>query len=251
LGTGRLLVGTSGWSYDHWRDRFYPEHLPSRRRLAFYATRFATVEVNATFYGLPKNRTIGEWRDAVPAEFVFAVKGSRYITHVRKLRDAGDEVRTFTERVRPLGAKLGPVLWQLPPFLERDLDLLESFLGELPGNGIRHAIEFRHESWLGDPVFSLLRQHHTASVHVSGDMLPADFTPTADFVYVRLHGTARHHGSYARPQLEPWAAFLRAQLQAGRDAYAYFNNDAEGHAPADAERLARMLVDHREEALLT
>lgn len=251
MGAGRLLVGTSGWSYDHWRARFYPEHLPTPRRLGYYATRFSTVEVNATFYGLPKEKTVLGWRDAVPDDFVFAVKGSRYVTHIRKLRDVSEEIDTFLERVRPLGAKLGPLLWQLPPFLERDLGLLEAFISALPSDGLRHAIEFRHDTWLDDDVFALLQRHGVAVVHVSGDMLATDFTPTADFVYARFHGTTRYHGSYAAPQLEPWAAFLRQQLDAGRDAYAYFNNDAEGHAPVDAARLLGMLEGTPGEVLTT
>ena len=240
MAEGRLLVGTSGWSYDHWRGRFYPEHLAHEKRLAYYAGRFGTVEVNASFYGLPAEKTVLGWRDSVPDGFVFAMKGSRYVTHMRKLADVSEPVERFVARVLPLGAKLGPVLWQLPPFLQRDLGLLAGFLGTLPRE-LRHAIEFRNESWLEPETFSLLSDSDVAIVHVSGDMLRTDLTPTASFVYARFHGTTRYHGSYSPTQLEPWAAFLRIQLKAGRDCYAYYNNDAEGHAPADAQRLLGML----------
>lgn len=241
--SAELFVGTSGWSYDHWRGRFYPAHLAANKRLPFYAGHFRTVEVNATFYGLPKTETVKAWRDAVPDGFIFAVKGSRYVTHMRKLQNATEPLGRFFERIEPLGPKQGPLLWQLPPFMERDLDLLSGFLDVLPQH-VRHAIEFRNESWLAEDVFGLLRDRNVAVVHVSGDMLRADLTPTADFSYVRFHGTTRYHGSYGRPQLKPWASFLDQQLQAGRDCYAYFNNDAEGHAPADAQRLLGMLEGH-------
>lgn len=241
MAEGRLRIGTSGWSYDHWRERFYPPRLGTPKRLGYYASRFDTVEVNATFYGLPKEGTVRGWHDAVPEDFVFAVKGSRYITHIRKLVDTAEEVRTFCARIEPLGTKLGPLLWQLPPFLERDLPLLDAFLDGLPGDGQRHAVEFRHDSWLHEDTFAALAARGVAVVNVSGDMLPCDYTTTAGFVYARFHGTTRYHGSYAEPQLQPWATFLGEQLNAGRDCYVYFNNDAEGHAPVDGERLMGML----------
>lgn len=241
--TPELRIGTSGWSYAHWRGVFYPEHLPVSERLAFYATRFATVEVDATFYRLPSADTVARWRDAVPQDFLFAVKGSRFITHFRKLAGTADQERAFLQRMSLLGPKLAVVLWQLPPTLQRDDRLLEEFVQRLPSDGPRHAVEFRHESWLGDGVLDLLRRHGVAMVSVSGDMLRADLTPTTDFVYARFHGTARYHGSYERPALHPWAAFLRERLAEGSDCFAYFNNDFEGHAPADAARLAVMLEE--------
>lgn len=241
--SAQLLVGTSGWSYDHWRGRFYPEHLPADERLGYYAAHFRTVEVNATFYGLPKTTTVETWREAVPDDFVFAVKGSRYITHMRKLENVAEPLRRFLERIEPLGSKQGPLLWQLPPFLGLDLGLLGGFLEALP-SGFRHAVEFRNESWLTQEVYELLHAHNAAMVNVSGDMLRAEFAPTADFVYVRFHGTTRYHGSYGHPQLQPWVDFIAAQLAEKRDCYVYFNNDAEGHAPVDAGRLLGMLQGH-------
>lgn len=239
----RLLVGTSGWSYDHWSGCFYPEHLPAADRLTFYAERFSTVEINATFYRLPSESTVSHWRDGVPTDFRFAVKGSRYITHIRRLADTDDAVARFLDRVGGLRDRLAVVLWQLPPTLQRDDDRLDAFLAPLAATPVRHAVEFRHESWFAEEVYALLRSHNAALVSASGDDLAPAFVPTADFVYARFHGTATYHGAYARPALEPWAAFLADQLAEGRDCYAYFNNDAEGHAPVDAQRLLGMVAE--------
>lgn len=236
----QLRIGTSGWSYDHWNSVFYPQSVAAADRLHYYATRFDTVEVNTSFYGLPKEKTVRAWHDSVPVNFRFAVKGSRFITHIRKLVDTSDDVATLIRRLQPLGAKLGPLLWQLPPFMKRDIALLESFLDVLPDSA-RHVIEFRNETWLDSEIFDVLERHNVAMANVSGDMLRQELTPTADFVYVRFHGTTRYHGSYSAVHLEPWAAFLAEQLTLGRDCYAYFNNDAQGHAPADASRLGEMV----------
>lgn len=244
MGRGRLLVGTSGWSYEHWRGGFYPQELPAHDRLAYYAGHFDTVEINATFYGLPSGQTVRAWHDSVPEDFVFAVKGSRYLTHMRKLAEPAEPVQRLFERVRPLAAKLGPVLWQLPPFLQRDDALLAAFLEGLPLD-VRHAVEFRHESWLEPAVFGILEDRNVAAVHVSGDFLRTDLNPTADFTYVRFHGTTRYHGSYTGAHLAPFVRFMEERLAGGFDCYAYFNNDAEGHAPVDARRLSGMLTGHR------
>ena len=239
--SGVIHVGTSGWSYDHWSGVFYPPHLPAKERLAFYSSCFSTVEIDATFYRLPSEAAVRHWRESVPADFRFAVKGSRFITHYRRLSGVNDALATFMRRVSLLGDKLAVVLWQLPPTMQCDLGVLERFLTQLPTGPARHAIEFRHDSWLAEQTFELLGRHGVAQVHVSGDQMRTELTPTADFVYTRLHGTAAYHGAYERPALEPWARFLREQLGEGRDCYAYFNNDAEGHAPADAKRLIEML----------
>lgn len=239
---GRIAVGTSGWSYDHWDGVFYPEGLAPGRRLAHYGTRLPTVEIDSTFYGLPSEVAVRRWRSEVPDGFVFAVKGSRFVTHFRRLGDVEEPVAAFVERLSLLGDALEVVLWQLPPGLVRDLGLLDRFCAMLPPT-VRHAIEFRHPSWLAPETFDVLRAHGCASVHVSSDAMPGDLTVTSDFVYVRFHDTASYHGAYLEPMLEPWAAFLRAQAAAGHDGYAYFNNDAEGHAPRDALRLIDMLGD--------
>jgi uncharacterized protein YecE (DUF72 family) len=239
----RIRIGTSGWSYDHWRGVFYPEGLPSSERLAFYASRFETVEVDATFYRLPSEKTVGAWRREAPEGFAFAAKSSRFVTHVRKLADADEAAAAFLRRMSLLGDALEVVLWQLPPTLHRDEALLDRFLSDLPEGRVRHAVEFRHESWLAEGAFDVLRRHGVAHVSVSSDVMPENLTVTADFVYVRFHGTASYHGAYLRPALEPWARFLSDQRELGLDVYAYFNNDFEGHAPRDAARLAGILSE--------
>lgn len=244
---GRIFIGTSGWSYSHWTGSFYPQGLPAKRRLAFYATRYPTVEVNATFYRLPSEDVVRAWRDQVPPEFRFAVKGSRYITHVRSLADVQRPVHRFLSRVGLLGDRLAVALWQLPPSLAVDTALLDAFLAVLPSVP-RHAVEFRHPSWVCEESFAVLRRHNVAHVHVSSDSMPTDFSTTADFVYVRLHGLAAEHGAYTAHSLLPWARFVADQQAAGRDCYVFFNNDAGGHAPRDAARLRAMLASAASES---
>lgn len=239
--TGRIRVGTSGWSYRHWAGVFYPERLAAAGWLGFYGSRFDTVEIDATFYRLPSERAVSSWRDGVPDGFAFAVKGSRLITHSRRLVDVDEARSAFLARVAGLGEKLAVVLWQLPPDLRVDTARLARFLDGLPAGRVRHAVEFRNASWLVGETFDVLREHAAAQVHVSSDAMPRDLTPTADLVYVRFHGTVSGSGAYDRASLEPWAGFLREQAETGRDCYAYFNNDAEGRAPEDAARLVGML----------
>jgi uncharacterized protein YecE (DUF72 family) len=238
---GRIRIGTSGWSYDHWAGVFYPDRLPAARRLESYSSRFETVEIDATFYRLPSQRAVASWRDTVPDDFAFAVKGSRLITHFLRLGDVDAALEIFLQRMAVLGDKLHVVLWQLPPDLHADIPLLARFLERLPADRVRHAVEFRNESWLTEETLAVLREHGAAHVHVSSDAMPADLRPTADFAYVRMHGTSSYHGAYGAPAIEPWAAFVRAQADLGRDCYVYFNNDAGGHAPADAARLTGMI----------
>jgi uncharacterized protein YecE (DUF72 family) len=235
-----IKVGTCGWSYDHWDGVFYPVKLAPGRRLPYYATRLSAVEIDATFYRLPSASAVGHWRETVPEGFAFAVKGSRFVTHFRRLEGVEKQAREFVERVGGLGERLEVVLWQLPPDLRCDAGLLDRFLAALP-DGVRYAVEFRHPSWLVDAAFEVLRAHGCAHVHVSSDVMPENLTVTADFVYVRFHGTASYHGSYVEPALRPWCRFLAEQAAVGRDGYAFFNNDAEGHAPRDAGRLISML----------
>lgn len=237
----RLLIGTSGWSYGHWSGNFYPEEVSWPDWLAYYATRFSTVEINNTFYHLPTERAVRSWHDTVPDDFRFAVKGSRLVTHYHRLTNADEAVTNFMDRMSSLGDKLSVVLWQLPPQLGADPGRLDAFLATLHSTGVRHAVEFRNESWLTEETFAVLRNHNAANVNVSSDRMPENLAVTADFVYVRFHGTSTYHGAYEKPALEPWAEFLSAQMRAGLGGYVYFNNDAEGHAPKDAARLAEML----------
>lgn len=234
-----IRIGTSGWSYDHWEGAFYPPEVRPAERLAWYARRFPTVEINATFYRLPSEKTVGTWRDAVPSDFTFSVKGSRFITHYRRLEGVGESVESFCARVGLLGERLHVVLWQLPPDMTLDAERLGEFLRLLPRD-VRHAVEFRDPSWLVESVFHMLREHGVAQVQVSSDIMPVDLTTTADFAYVRFHGLAGYHGAYVSRELEPWADFVRSRRDSGCDAYVYFNNDANAHAPRDAATLQRL-----------
>lgn len=238
-----IAVGTSGWSYKHWRGEFYPAGLAARRWLEHYVEQFTAVEVNATFYRLPAEHTVRRWHDTASPGFAYCPKGSRLITHARRLRNCEEAAETFLARLKPLGAQLGAVLWQLPPDLERDDDLLDGFLAILPRH-VRHAVEFRHRSWYAEGVYEVLRSHRTAHVGVSSLDMPATMARTADFVYVRLHGLAGgFEHDYTDDELAPWAATLRAAAGDGLDGYVFFNNDGRCRAPANARALAGMLSD--------
>jgi uncharacterized protein YecE (DUF72 family) len=227
-----IRIGCSGWNYEHWRDGvFYPPRLPPRRWLEFYARHFDTVEINATFYRLPKEQAVANWVRETPSEFVFAVKMSRYVTHVKRLRDLPPSIELFYSRIRPLARspKLGPVLWQLPANFHRDDERLAAVLEALPPG--RHCFEFRHESWFGDEVYELLRRHEAALV--IGDTPERPFQThelTADWTFVRFHrGTRGRRSNYSERELEQWAQ--RIETWARRvDVYAYFNNDRNGFA---------------------
>ncbi len=236
---GRILVGTSGYQYDHWRAILYPDGLPRARWLARYAEVFATVEINATFYRLPTPVAVDRWRKETPESFLFAVKGSRYLTHVKRLRDAGPGLLRFFRPVRRLGVKLGPVLWQLPPQMKPDLDRLEVFLRRLP-RGIRHVFEFRNQAWYTEAVCALLDRRGAAFCeHDLVEARPPRLT--GGFRYLRFHGTtARYGGRYGREALRPVAEDLRRWRRRG-DAYAYFNNDVGGCAVRDALDLLALL----------
>ncbi len=237
---GQIYIGTSGWSYKSWDKAFYPEDVPKAGQFDFYATQFPTVEINSTFYRLPTEKMVCGWRDKAPVRFVYAVKGSRFITHMKKLRNLNGALDRFFERIRPLRQRVGVVLWQLPPMLRYDPDRLEGFLRQLPGE-YRYAVEFRHSSWLQEDVFTLLNQHKTAHVSVSSLGMPRDLTVTTDIVYIRFHGLsggAAH--DYTRAELEPWAEHVRQHAREGRTVFAFFNNDANVRAPANAMTLMEM-----------
>jgi uncharacterized protein YecE (DUF72 family) len=236
---GRVFIGTSGWVYKEWAHDFY-RGLRPREHFAFYATQFPTVEINATFYRLPKLTMIHGWREKAPGDFVFAVKGSRYITHIKRLNNLERAVANFTRRVQPLKEKLGPLLWQLPPNLKPDLPRLEHFLRRLPDK-FSHAVEFRHPDWMMAETFELLRQYQAAFVSVSSQRMPLDFSVTADFIYLRFHGLAGGpYHDYTEAELEPWAEHIQKQAAGGRRVYAYFNNDLNVRAPHNAKLLMKM-----------
>jgi uncharacterized protein YecE (DUF72 family) len=227
-----IRIGCSGWNYQHWRNGvFYPPRLPPRRWLEFYARHFDTVEVNATFYRLPRESAVANWVRERPPGFLFTVKMSRYVTHVKRLRDLRPSLELFYSRIRPLvrSSNLGPVLWQLPPTFRRDDERLAQALTQLPAG--RHCFEFRHESWFVEEVYELLRRRRVALV--IGDTPTRPFQAhelTTDWTFVRFHhGTRGRHSNYSRRELEEWA--VRIEAWARRvDVFAYFNNDRNGYA---------------------
>jgi uncharacterized protein YecE (DUF72 family) len=231
-------VGCSGWSYADWRGGLYPSGLPQRRWLERYAEVFDTVEINATFYRLPKEEAVRGWVEQVPGTFRFAVKASRFLTHMKRLRDIRDGVARFWEPLEPLrrGRRLGPVLWQLPESFERDDDLLAAALGELPR--ARHCFEFRHPSWFAEPVRLLLAERG-ASLAIGDDRrrpLP-EAAPVGELAYLRLHyGHRGRDGNYSRTELDTWRRRIAA-WRARRPVFVYLNNDWKGYAPANARYL--------------
>jgi uncharacterized protein YecE (DUF72 family) len=233
-----MLIGTSGWQYPHWRGGLYPEGLAVPRWLGHYATRFATVEVNNVFYRLPELSTFRAWSQAVGDDFVFAVKASRYLTHVRRLRQPEEPVRLFLERASGLGARLGPVLLQLPPNLALDLDALDRALACFPRD-VRVAVEFRHDSWWTPGARAVLERQGAAVCLADRDGRRTPRWRTADWGYLRLHaGRARPPSCYGRAALQTWADELAELWPPPASLYVYFNNDGYGCAPHDARWLA-------------
>jgi uncharacterized protein YecE (DUF72 family) len=240
-----LRIGCSGWNYDHWRRGvFYPSRCPARNWLTYYARHFDTVEVNATFYRLPRATAVARWVEESPEGFLVAVKASRYLTHVKRLKDVPENLAILLERLEPLlrSPKLGPLLWQLPPTFRRDLDRLAAALEVLPRD-LRHAFEFRHPSWFCEELPVLLREHGVALV--IGDRPQVnDFQThelTADFTFVRFHGgTHGAAGNYSHRELDVWADRLAAWRHEV-DVHAYFNNDWEGYAIENALYLKERL----------
>jgi uncharacterized protein YecE (DUF72 family) len=244
----RARVGCSGWNYKSWRERFYPRGLPAARWLTYYADRFETVEVNNTFYRLPERSTFAMWRDRVPANFLMTVKASRFLTHMKRLREPEEPLRRLFSRASALERQLGPVLYQLPASFHRDLTRLEGFLDALPrvwsSRRIRHVMEFRHPSWYVSETFHLLERYRVALCLHDKDGSTIVEPMTEPFVYVRFHGTSgRYHGSYSSRQLNVWAHRLAEQVQGGRSVFAYFNNDPDAVAVDNALYLRGAIAD--------
>jgi uncharacterized protein YecE (DUF72 family) len=221
-----VRIGCSGWNYPHWRERVYPRGLPASRWLTYYAELFDTVEVNNTFYRLPKRESVATWVEESPSAFLFAVKASRFLTHMKRLTDMGQGVRRFYERIEPLvrSPKMGPVLWQLPENFHRNDERLASALARLPPG--RHCFEFRHPSWFAEEVYALLREHAVALV--IGDHPRRLFQThelTAGWTFIRFHhGSRGRNGNYSERELEDWAARVD-EWRGTVEVYAYFNND--------------------------
>ncbi len=236
-------IGTSGWSYAHWEDVLYPPGTPPAERLALYTSRFATAELNASFYRWPSDRTFTSWRRRLPEGFQLSVKASRGLTHAKRLYAPEAWVERITTAWHELGTRRGVLLVQLAPAHVRDDARLDYFLGLLPG-WMRVAVELRHPSWHDDDVFSLLERHGAAYCVMSGAGLPCVLRTTGSFVYVRLHGPDRHHlygGSYSQDDLRWWADRIAEWRASARDVYAYFNNDGEGNAVRNAASLRELL----------
>ena len=238
-----VLIGTSGWSYDHWVDVLYPKSATSLERLDAYARHFRTVEVNFTFYRWPKDDVFSTWHGRVPGDFVFSAKASRGLTQFRKLTNPGPWLERMEGGLARLEEKRGVTLYQLPPHFPANVERLDAFLGVLP-SGPRAAVEFRHPSWDVEDTFAALERHGAAYCVMSGAELPCVLRATADFVFVRLHGPDAHHlyaGSYSEHDLRWWAERIGEWRSQGRDVYAYFNNDGQGHAVRNALRLRELV----------
>jgi uncharacterized protein YecE (DUF72 family) len=242
----RYVIGTSGWHYDDWRGRFYPEKLPKNKWLEFYARHFPTVELNNSFYRLPSENAFTNWHATTPDGFIFAVKVSRYVTHIKRLKDAGEAMEKFTDKARILAEKLGPLLYQLPPNLHRDDALLEGFLSGLPGE-FRHVIEFRHQSWLDEEVFKILRRLNIGLCIFDMPSLTSPLLATADFAYIRFHGSDSLYSSdYPESVMAEWSERISEMAGGLETVYIYFNNDIEGFAIKNAMTLRNYLEKGRQ-----
>jgi uncharacterized protein YecE (DUF72 family) len=240
-GSGRIRIGTSGWYYLHWRGHLYPEKLPTARFLQHYSEAFSTVELNNSFYHLPREEAFAGWREATPPGFLFAVKASRYLTHLKRLLEPEEPLERLLSRARLLDQKLGPILYQLPPRFAPDLSRLQRFLGALP-HGYRHVVEFRDERWFQPAIYEAIRERGVALCVYDrgGKASPSEMT--APFTYVRFHGPGKgHEGNYPEYDLASWAEKVKGWAAEGRDVYCYFNNDPGGHAVRNALRLEELV----------
>jgi len=230
-----VRVGTSGYNYVEWKGNFYPADLPVSKMLPYYSARFPTVEINATFYRMPTPKTLAGWAAATPEPFVLALKAPQRITHFARLRAVDDPLRFFCDTARTLGAKLGPLLFQLPPNFKKDLDRLSGTLALLPPD-LRCAFEFRHDSWLADDVYDLLRRHNAALCIADSATASTPLVATANFGYLRL----RDEG-YTEADLARWAETIRGLGERWGEAFVYFKHEEAGTGPALARKLAQLL----------
>ncbi|MGD8404278.1 MAG: DUF72 domain-containing protein [Anaerolineales bacterium] len=238
-----IHIGTSGWHYGHWAGNFYSSDLPKENYLDFYCQHFRTVEINNSFYQLPEVDTLEAWREQVPDDFTFSVKASRYITHMKKLKDPQEPVSVFMERIAALRDHLGPVLFQLPPHWRSNPERLGEFMDVL-SEGFRYTFEFRDESWFDERIIAILRNYRAAFCiyHLDGQLSPKEVT--ADFVYIRLHGQeGAYQWNYSIEELAGWAGAISSWSRQGKQVFCYFDNDERGFAPQNAAQLRNMLQD--------
>ena len=242
MNTADLFIGTSGYDYDHWSGGFYPKDLAHDEWFDHYAQHFRTVEINNTYYNLPEPKTFRDWKSRAPEGFVYAVKASRYMTHMKKLKDPREPWQNFWNGVRKLGDRLGPILFQLPPHWRCNPERLETFLKLLP-RSVQPAFEFRDPDWYNDTVYGLLEDAGAALVRhdMEGSATPED-ARTGGFGYYRFHGSeGAYEGRYGKNRLRPWARRIRNDIEDGRRVYVYFNNDQNTYAVRDAVALREMI----------
>lgn len=236
-----IHIGTSGWSYDHWKRPFYPPDLPAAQMLDHYGRRLSCVEINNSFYHLPERQTLEHWRDTVPEGFVFSVKASRYITHMKKLKEPTAGLAALLERVGVLGDRLGPILFQLPPRWRFNAERLEAFL-QLLSDEFRYAFEFRDPSWINEQTYELLARHKAAFCIYELDGFLSPQVVTTDMAYVRLHGPeGPYQGNYDAKALSGWAGKFATWARQGLDIHCYFDNDQAGFAVQNALQLQSLL----------
>jgi uncharacterized protein YecE (DUF72 family) len=238
-----IHIGCSGWVYRHWKGDFYPSDLPQKRWFQHYSEAFDTVEINASFYRVPLATTFDGWRDKAPPGFRYAVKANRFMTHMKKLLDCGQPLDEFISLARRLGPTLGPILYQLPPNLHKNLDRLDAFLERLPQD-LEHVVEFRHRSWYDEEVLVLLDRHGAGFVTHDLVGLVSPRWASGRTAYVRFHGTGgKYWGRYSEEEIAGWANWLLSQKSAGRTCWAYFNNDIHGHSIEDGRALQAKVAE--------
>lgn len=242
----QIRIGTSGWHYKSWWGPFFPDGVRKKDALCYYGSQFNATELNAPFYRTPSLEAVAGWKEQTPADFAFAWKASRFITHWKRLSERSENSLELMEtRLMPLGRKLGPILFQLPPRMKANRDRLVGFLGMLPKRR-RYVFEFRHLSWYEPDIFETLREHDAALCFSDHADAPAPWEMTASFVYVRGHGpSGRYHGHYSNETLRDWARHIRRWKRQRRDVYCFFDNDQKSAAPADAQRLKALLESRR------
>lgn len=239
----KIYIGTSGWIYSHWDGVFYPQDLPSKDKLKYYASHFKTAEINYSFYHLPRPKTYQNWYSQTPEGFLFAVKASRFITHIKRLKGVKTAWKTFLENALNLKEKLGPILFQFPPSFKataENIKRLEDFLKILRGQA--SVFEFRHKTWCDKKIYKLLKKYKTAWVIADSPRYPRADVVTTDFVYIRMHGSKMMFSSnYTKKELQDLAQKIKKWLKQGLAIYVYFNNDAYGYAVKNAKTLKELL----------
>lgn len=236
-----IRIGTSGWHYNHWKERFYPEDLQKNKWLTYYAEHFDIVEINNTFYHLPKAKTVENWHRLAPKNFLYAVKANRFITHIKRLKEPAEPLKRFFKIIDLLKEKLGPILFQLPPSFHKDIDRLKEFIGFLPDT-VHSVFEFRHKSWFSQDTYKLLKKHNISFCVHDMPGLKTPLIATGDTIYIRFHGSSgRYEGNYSEKMLKNWAKWINDHKKNIRKVYAFFNNDYNAYAVYNAKTLIQLV----------